>query len=101
MGPLSDSLGRRPVLLASLVVFMIGSICCALSPTIEILIASRLLQAPGHDLQITLGLVVGTVAQKFSLAGGFAIIGSVYVFAFISAVWPVNAESTVISDTVG
>jgi len=45
--------------------------------------------------------VVGAVAQKFSLAGGFAIIGSVYVFAFISAVWPVNAEASVVSDTAG
>lgn len=47
VGPLSDSMGRRPVLLASLIVFTIGSICCALSPTIEILIASRLIQACG------------------------------------------------------
>ena len=44
VGPLSDSLGRRPLLLASLVVFTIGSVCCAISPTIETLIASRLIQ---------------------------------------------------------
>jgi MFS family permease len=55
----------------------------------------------GTFLQITLGVVVGAVAQKFSLAGGFAIIGSVYVFAFISVVWPVDTENSVVSDTVG
>ncbi len=55
----------------------------------------------GTFLQITLGLVVGTVAQKFSLAGGFAIIGSGYVFAFISAVWPVNSETSIVSDAAG
>ena len=47
VGPLSDSMGRRPVLLASLAVFTIGSVGCALSPTIEILTASRLIQACG------------------------------------------------------
>ena len=42
VGPLSDSVGRRPVLLASLVVFTVGSVGCALSPTIDALIAARL-----------------------------------------------------------
>jgi hypothetical protein len=55
----------------------------------------------GTFLQITLGVVVGAVAQKFSLAGGFAIIGSVYVFAFISAVWPVDTENSVVSTLWG
>jgi MFS family permease len=42
----------------------------------------------GTFLQISLSLAVGAVAQKVSLAGGFALIGSMYVLAFISAVWP-------------
>ena len=58
VGPLSDSMGRRPVLLASLVVFTIGSICCALSPTIETLIASRLLQACGACGSVVLGRAI-------------------------------------------
>jgi DHA1 family bicyclomycin/chloramphenicol resistance-like MFS transporter len=58
VGPLSDSMGRRPVLLASLVVFTIGSICCALSPTIEILIASRLIQACGACGGVVLGRAI-------------------------------------------
>ena len=58
VGPLSDSLGRRPVLLASLVVFTIGSICCALSPTIETLIASRLIQACGACGGVVLGRAI-------------------------------------------
>ncbi len=58
VGPISDSRGRRPVLLASLVVFTIGSICCALSPTIEILIASRFLQACGACGSVVLGRAV-------------------------------------------
>lgn len=58
VGPLSDSIGRRPVLLASLVVFTIGSICCALSPTIETLIASRLIQACGACGGVVLGRAI-------------------------------------------
>ena len=58
VGPLSDGLGRRPVLLASLVVFTIGSICCALSPTIEILIVARFLQACGACGSVVLGRAI-------------------------------------------
>ena len=65
VGPLSDSLGRRPVLLASLVVFTIGSVCCALSPTIEILTASRLVQACGACG----GVVLGRASVRDSRAG--------------------------------
>ena len=43
----------------------------------------------GTFLQITISVTVGWMAQKVSLAGGFAIIGFVYVVAFLSAVWPV------------
>jgi DHA1 family bicyclomycin/chloramphenicol resistance-like MFS transporter len=43
-GALSDSLGRRPVVLASLVVFGLASLGCALSGTIGQLVAFRALQ---------------------------------------------------------
>lgn len=46
-GPLSDARGRKPVLLASLVLFTIGSALCAAAPTIEALIAARFVQALG------------------------------------------------------
>ena len=47
VGPLSDRLGRRPVLFGGLAVFGIGSLIAAIAPTIEIMIAARLLQAAG------------------------------------------------------
>ena len=46
-GPLSDRFGRRPVLLAGLALFMLGSIASMLAPSIEWLVAARLLQGFG------------------------------------------------------
>ena len=57
-GPLSDRHGRRPVLLAALFVFTLASVVCALSPTIEILIAARLVQAVGGAGTVVLARTV-------------------------------------------
>ncbi|MFR5000406.1 MAG: MFS transporter, partial [Slackia sp.] len=46
-GPLSDKHGRRPVLLAGVGLYSLSSAACALSPTIEFLIAARIAQALG------------------------------------------------------
>ena len=46
-GPLSDRFGRRPVIMAGIVVYLTGSLACLFAPTIEALIASRFLQAVG------------------------------------------------------
>ncbi|HFC04556.1 MAG TPA: Bcr/CflA family efflux MFS transporter [Rhizobiales bacterium] len=46
-GPLSDRFGRRPVLLAGILVFIMASILCAYSTSIEMLIAARLIQSFG------------------------------------------------------
>ena len=35
-GPLSDRFGRRPVLLGGLVAFVLGSVACALAPSVAI-----------------------------------------------------------------
>ena len=47
VGPLSDMVGRRAPLLASLGLFTVGSIGSALAPTIEWLVAFRFLQGLG------------------------------------------------------
>jgi len=46
-GPISDSLGRRPVLLIGLYSYTAASVACVLSTHIDFLIASRLCQALG------------------------------------------------------
>jgi DHA1 family bicyclomycin/chloramphenicol resistance-like MFS transporter len=46
-GPLSDRYGRKPVLVAGMIITIIGSILCVLAPSIELLIAGRIVQAAG------------------------------------------------------
>ncbi|MDX1539815.1 MAG: MFS transporter, partial [Geminicoccaceae bacterium] len=46
-GPLADRHGRKPVLVGGLIVFVAASIACALSPTIEVLLVARFVQAVG------------------------------------------------------
>lgn len=46
-GPLSDRYGRKPPLVAGLLIFIAGSLLCALSTGVEILIAARIIQAAG------------------------------------------------------
>lgn len=45
LGPLSDRFGRRPIILANLAAFTLGSIGCALAPDIWMFLAFRMLQA--------------------------------------------------------
>lgn len=47
VGPLSDRFGRRPVVIAGLVLYVLASLLCALAPTINLLIAARFVQALG------------------------------------------------------
>jgi DHA1 family bicyclomycin/chloramphenicol resistance-like MFS transporter len=53
-GPMSDRYGRRPVLITGISITIVGSILCVMAPTIELLIAGRVVQAAGGAV----GLVV-------------------------------------------
>lgn len=46
-GPLSDQFGRKPPLYVGLAIFLVGTLVCGLAPTIETLIAGRLVQGVG------------------------------------------------------
>ena len=58
-GPVSDARGRRPVLLGGFCAYVLGGALCALSPTIWVLIASRVVQALGAGaiVSVTTALV--------------------------------------------
>jgi EmrB/QacA subfamily drug resistance transporter len=46
-GKLSDIYGRRAVMLSAILVFVVGSVACAMAPSIWVLIAARALQGIG------------------------------------------------------
>jgi MFS transporter, DHA1 family, multidrug resistance protein len=68
-GPLSDRYGRKPVMLAALIVFAVATLACALAPTIETLIAARLVQALGSSGAIVLARAVVRDLYEGSRAG--------------------------------
>lgn len=47
VGPLSDAVGRAPFVTGGLVVFVAGSMVCAMAPSLPVLIAGRAIQAAG------------------------------------------------------
>lgn len=57
-GPFADRYGRRPPLLAGLCLFVLASLLCAVSPTIETLTAARFVQALGASGPIVLARTV-------------------------------------------
>ena len=57
-GPISDTWGRRPALLAGLCLYLSASVMALCAPTLEWLVAARLLQALGGAAGITLGRAI-------------------------------------------
>ncbi|HZE46986.1 MAG TPA: MFS transporter, partial [Xanthobacteraceae bacterium] len=57
-GPLADRHGRKPVMLASLLIFCIATLVCAVAPSIAALIGARFVQAFGAAGAIVLARAV-------------------------------------------
>jgi MFS transporter, DHA1 family, multidrug resistance protein len=57
-GPFSDALGRRPMLLAGLGLYAVGSVAAAFAPGLRTLLLARLVQALGGSAGITLGRAI-------------------------------------------
>ena len=65
-GPLSDRFGRRSILLVGIVAYILTSALCAISPTIELLIAARFVQGLAGGV----GIVIAQAAGRDIYAGG-------------------------------
>jgi DHA1 family bicyclomycin/chloramphenicol resistance-like MFS transporter len=57
-GPLSDSRGRRPIILGTLGIFAGGSIWCWLAPTMAALIVARLTQGIGAGMSMVIIIAI-------------------------------------------
>ena len=55
LGPLSDALGRRPLLLTGLGLYVLGSVAAMLASSVSALLVARSLQAFGGSAGMTLG----------------------------------------------
>lgn len=64
-GPLADRFGRRPALFGGLALFLLGTLGCALAPSLGWLVAARIVQAAGAAA----GLVVSRAATRDSFEG--------------------------------
>ena len=67
-GPLSDRFGRRPVLLGALALYVVSSLACAASPTMDVLIAARFAQAVGCCTVVVIARAI--VRDAFEPAAG-------------------------------
>lgn len=86
MGPLTDRLGRKPVMLTGLVLFAVASLLCAFSTSIEMLLAARFL----HGLAGASGPVISRAIVRDSFDGARA--ASLFGYlAALMAVVPMGA----------
>ncbi|MBA8795033.1 EmrB/QacA subfamily drug resistance transporter [Friedmanniella endophytica] len=88
LGRLGDRLGRRPVFVAALLVFVLGSVAGALAPSMPVLIAARLVQgAGGGGLFVLVEAIVADVVPPAPRTLVLSGIGA--VFAVAAVVGPV------------
>jgi DHA1 family bicyclomycin/chloramphenicol resistance-like MFS transporter len=83
-GPLSDRFGRRGILLIGIVAYVATSALCAMSPTVELLIAARFVQGVAGGVGIVIAQAAGRDIYsagalirfygRLTVVGGFAAI---------------------------
>ena len=78
-GKLADTFGRKPVLVGSLALFMLGSIACGFATSMEMLIAFRFLQGFGAGAVQPVSMTI--VGDMYSIEERASIQG------YVSAVW--------------
>jgi DHA1 family bicyclomycin/chloramphenicol resistance-like MFS transporter len=76
-GPLSDRFGRRPMLLAGLALYLAGAVACFLAPSVEVLIAARIVQGVGAGSGPVVGrAIVRDVYPRERAARVLAVMGT-------------------------
>jgi len=81
-GPLSDRFGRRPLMLGGMIIYIFGSIACAMAPNIEVLIVARFIQALGGSAGISLSrAMIRDLYGPLGAARALAIIGAAMAIA--------------------
>ena len=66
-GMLSDKFGRKPLIMAGMLVFMLGSIVCAMADSIEMMILGRAIQGMGAVAAVLMAATADLVTEQFRL----------------------------------
>ncbi|QOP42139.1 MFS transporter [Sulfurimonas marina] len=93
-GSMSDKIGRKPTILFGLLIFLIGSLICAYSDDIYMLMLGRFLQGAGAIGAVVTAMIADLVEEKtrghaMAIMGGFIAMS----FAAAMALGPVLASS--------
>ncbi len=84
-GRMADMIGRKPVWMAGLIIFTLGSAICGLSPTLGVLVAARAFQGLGGALLMAISPAMLTSAFPASERGRALGLNAVIVALGVSA----------------
>lgn len=86
LGPISDRIGRKPILVVTLIIFCIGAMCSVWSRTIQVFIFWRLIQGIGASGGYFLARTIpADLYSGRALAKVMALVGAINGFAPASA----------------
>lgn len=86
IGRLGDSFGKRRMLVASLVALCVGSVAAAAAPTIETMIAARVLQGlGGGTIPLTFAIIRDELPQK-RIPGALSLTSSLLAVGFAGGI---------------
>ncbi len=79
MGSTADRIGRKPVFMTGVVIFTLGSGLCALAPSLDFLVAARVLQAIGGSMlnPVALSIIRNVFEDPKERAQALGVWGSV------------------------
>jgi len=83
-GVMSDRIGRKPTLLVGLVIFLVGSIICAVSTDIYTLMAGRFLQGAGA-IGAVIPAMISDLVHEESRGKAMALMGGTIAISFALA----------------
>ncbi|RAI44442.1 multidrug effflux MFS transporter [Rhodoplanes roseus] len=87
-GPMSDRFGRKPVMVAGLALYVVASVLCTVAPSIDVLLAARLVQ--GLAAASGTVLAIATIRDLFD---GIAARKKISYVMAINAVMPLTAPT--------